>query len=185
MEKPGLSAEAIGMRMGGRSAREVRKLIKAARAEGEPITIGQSGAGYYYLDEAALDGTQRAAMVNHHRARTKSHLLSNAKLIGQIGRMTAVEVSQLMLFDLLIPAVEGEDENARPVSMNDLAALPVQRRAGMFNLFKKFLDAMENDPVAFAAERTVLADQYGTIFISKIDAQKLAQAKKLLEEVGI
>jgi hypothetical protein len=193
-ENPGLSASQIGLRLGlvdpsgagcsrGSAARQVREMIRVARQRGAPITIGIDGKGYYYLAADDVSDEQRAAMVRHHRARTGAYLAGHARLMQQIGQMTGVEVAQLALFDILIPARDGDAQ--RPASMDDLASLPVERRAGLFQLFQRYLEAMQRDPRAFAAERAVVADRFGKVFITREEAGKLAQAKRLLEEVGI
>lgn len=187
-ENPGLTAEAIGRRLGIMAddpGRPVRELIREARLSGEPISIGADGKGYYYLGEDGVDDGKRADLVKHHRARTRSHLAANALLLRQIGQMTAAQVAQMALFELLVPATDDETGEERPDTWRDLARLPVDRRAGMFHLFRDYLDAMDADPQAFAYERAIIADSYGRVFISKAEADKLAQAKKLLEEVGV
>lgn len=185
-ETPGLNATQIGRRMGNTSSdpgRYARTYIGLARDAGEPITIGLDG-GYVYLGEDGVDDETRAELIRHHRARTRDYMHAHARLLQQIGRMTASEVAQMALFEILVPQ-QDDDDGERPESMSDLARLPVERRAGLFQLFRRYLDAMESDPEAFASERAVIADQYGKVFITKGEADKLAQAKRLLEEVGI
>lgn len=181
-ETPGLSAGLIGKMLGDVSAREVRERIRRLRDRGEAITIGTDGQGYYHLD-AIADERQRAEHVKAHRERTRSYLIDSSRLMRQIGKMTAVEVAQFALFDMLVPEVDGDD--SRPGTMADLARLPVQRRQGVTRLLVAMLEGIEHDPEAFAYERALLADKFRGIFLTKVEAAKLAQARKLLEEVGV
>lgn len=184
-EQPGLSAEVIGRRLGDVPARMIRDRILWARAQGHAISIGQDGRGYYYLGRDGIDDVKRAALVKHHRRRSRNYLEAHAVLMRQISGMTSMAVAQMSLIDLLIPRLEGESEDDRPVSIDDLAQLPVGRRAGMLHLVQHFLDALAKDPAAWEAERAVLADKYGPIFLTTGQAKALRQAKRLLAEVDV
>jgi hypothetical protein len=113
-------------------------------------------------------------------------MVDHARLMRQVGKMTAVEIAQASLFDLLIPDDPEEASTAtRPSTMADLARLPRERRAGVTRLLVALLDGLENDAQAFAYERALLADRFKGVFLTKIESAKLAQARKLLEEVGV
>jgi hypothetical protein len=188
-ETPGLTGATIAKRLGlpfsaEAGARTVREYVRHLRANGEPISIGADGEGYVHLD--SVNGEhERAALVIAHRERTRHYLLDNAKLLRQVGKMTAVEIAQLMLFDLLVPDDKDAPDAPRPINMSNIARLPIPRRAALFSLLQTLLDGLANDPVAFEAERVVLADKYGGIFISKANAAKIAQIKRLFEEVNL
>jgi len=179
-EKPGLTAEQIAGRLGWQSefayaARAVRECVRLARDGGEPITLGERGFGYVHLD-SIQDERQRALRVRLHRERTRSYLIGNARLMKALSRMTAVEVGQMMLFDLLIPDDGEAGGQARPVCMKDLAKLPPTRRQSVVRLVRNFLDALKDDPEAWEAERAALADAYGPVFITHEQAEQFEAA---------
>ena len=182
-ESPGLSAVAIGRRLGGVDERVVRGRISELRARGQAIVIGESGHGYYLLDTID-DAKRRAKIVRLHRERSRAYLIDHARLMRQIGNMTAGAIAQHALFDILIPLEDGEKIADRPVSMDDLTHLPAERRSGVVKLLAKLLDSIQNDPVAWEAERAYLAERYGKVFLTKNEAAKLAHARRLLEEIG-
>jgi len=180
----GLTAEAIGRRLGDVSAREVRDHIRMLRAEGRAIVIGDGGHGYWALD-AIDDADRRARMVQLHWYRTRAYMIDAGTLLRQIGGITAVEIAQHALFDALVPA-EGDEKLAeRPVSMRDLASLPIERRRGVFELLATLLDGIARDPTAFAIERAALAERFGPVFLSKPQAEALAEAKRLLASIEV
>lgn len=184
-ESPGLSAEAIGRRLGEIPARMVRERIRHARSMGHPVSIGADGRGYYYIGHDGVGENRRAELVKHHRRRSRNYLEAHALLMRQISGMSALQIAQLNLFDLLIPRERNESDDDRPVSMDDLARLPAPRRAGVLHLVQHFLDALAKDPAAWEAERAVLADKYGPVFLTKGQATALRQAKRLLAEVDV
>jgi hypothetical protein len=181
-ENPGLSARDLAARLGGWTARRVRERIRDLRARGANIVIGTSGSGYYDLD-GIQDAEARARAVRAHLGRTRQYLLDHVTLLKQIGGMTATAIAQGLLFDLTVPEEAGDE--ARPVSMEDLARLPASRRSGVLRLLVSVLDGIARDPTAFAVERAYLADRFGRIFITKREAAKLAEARRLLEEIGV
>ena len=184
-ETPGLTAEQIGGRMGGQTARTVRDYIGEARDAGEPITIGLDNRGYYHVGDDGIDDETRADMVKHHRNRAKGHMRSAAHLMKLIGQMTATQVAEMSLLDLVVPDAEVERPEDRPTTMSDLARLPADRRSGLVRVFRNLLDAMDNDPEAWAAERAMLADEYGTVFLTRAEAGKIAAAREALEAVKL
>jgi hypothetical protein len=188
-ETSGLTGATIARRLGlaidaQNGARTVREYVRHLRANGEPISIGADGLGYVHLD-SVTEEHERAALVIAHRERTRSYLLDHARLLKQAGRMTAVEVAQFAMFDLLVPQDKDAPDAPRPVDMADIARLPIPRRAGLLALLQTLLDGLANDPVAFEAERAVLADKYGGIFLTKANAAKLVQIKRPFEEVNL
>lgn len=183
-ETPGLSARSIAGRLGlpGDGAdRLVRTCIKRLRERGANL-VAPGGAGYFDLD-AVEDAEVRADMVRAYRTRTGKYLRDYAGLLKQISGMTTMAIAQQVLFDLTVPT--AAEDTARPVSMADLAKLPPPRRAGLLKVLGKLLEGIAEDPVAFAVERAFLADRYGRVFLTKADADKVAQAKRLLEEVPV
>jgi len=184
-ECPGLTAADIGRRLGDVPARRVRDMIQWARDAGHPITIGAEGRGYYYVGADDVSDKQRAELVRHHRLRSQSYLIAHARLMKQTCHMSATEIAQLQLCTILVDRVEGESEDDRPVSLKDLARLPVERRAGVFALMCSFLDTLQKDPVAWEAERAVLASKYGPTFLTAGQAAALREAKRLLREVDV
>jgi len=184
-ENPGRSAEELGRLMGSLPAREVRDRIRRARDRGAHIVIGAGGVGYLDLEQVE-DEKLRADLVKAHRQRSRSYLIDHATLMRQIGRMTATSAAQAVLFDLLVPdAAEGEPDTGRPATMKDLARLPMPRRAGVVRLLVSLLQGIAEDPEAYAYERAYLADRFGRVFITRREAEKIAQAKRLLEDVGV
>lgn len=183
-ETPWMSAEAIGRRMGDVRAREVRDHIRMLRAEGHEIVIGHGGQGYVLL-EMVEPAEARAGLVREHWYRTRAYMIDHATLLRQIGNVTAVQVVQHTLFDCLVPAEAGQAIGDRPVSMRDLAALPIEKRSGVFELLATLLDGIARQPEAFAVERAALADRFGRVFLTRPEADALAEAKKLLATIGV
>ena len=181
---PGLTADALALYVGYRNARSVRDRIRELRHRGEPITLGPDGVGYVVLGEDGLDDHQRAETVRHHRERCRSFLISHAQLMRQVGRMTATEIAQHMLIDLTVLTEDGDDEPL-PSGMDQLARVPVERRRGLLDVFIGYLDAIANDPEAFRAERDVIREKHGGLFLTEGQVGMLRQAKELMTQAGV
>ncbi|MCE5279402.1 MAG: AsnC family protein [Planctomycetaceae bacterium] len=182
-ENPGLSAADIGRRLGDVSGRQVRERIHNLRDRGHAITIAENGKGYILLDRVESE-QRRASLVKAHRSRTRCYLSDHAKLMTQITGMSATAVAELTMFDQLISVADEEADADRPSTWAEIAKLPVERRTGLFSLLRRMLVGIKEDPVAFAAERTCLADEFGAIFLTKADKANLDKARQLLQEIG-
>jgi hypothetical protein len=185
-ENPGQGAATIARCLGwpDPDGRSVRECIRFLRTTGEPITVGDGNQGYIHLD-SCTDEHARALRVKAHRERTRSYLIDHAILMRQIGKMTAAEIATMYLFDLLVPSDIARELDNPPVSMADLAKLPVAGRAGVFQLMMTFLQGLADDPVAFTAERGAIAQRFGKMFLSAKDAATIAKVKELMSEVSI
>jgi hypothetical protein len=183
-ENPGRTAKELGRILGAVAPREVRERIKRARDRGARIVIGVNGVGYIDLGQVE-DETYRKDLVQNHRERTRAYLIDSAELMKQIGGWTAGAIAQQVLFDLLVPDGPAGGKESRPATMQDLARLPMPRRKGVVDLLVRMLQGIADDPEAYAYERTFLADKFGRIFITRGEAAKIAEARKLLEGVGV
>lgn len=183
-ETPGLSAASIGQRLGDVPAREIRERIRRLRDRGYAVIIGEDGHGYWLLDDVQ-EPDRRANMVRCHRSRCREFLMDHATLMKQIGQVSAEALGERMLFDLTVPLEDAEKARRLDLGPDDLVNLPFTRRSGYFKVLCSMLDRIAQDPVAFAAERVYLADHFGSVLLTKVQAGKLAQIHKLLEEVGL
>jgi hypothetical protein len=182
-ESPGLTAWQIGRRMGEVTARDVRERIRLLRKGGVAIVALKAG-GYVYLPDT-LDDARRAEFVRDHRWRTREYMLDHAVLMKQIGGMAADAVAEACLFDLTVPLEECEKVERNLLGPDDLARLPEARRGGWTKVLVRMLDRLAADPEAWATERAAIASRFGGVFITAPERAKLAQAKKLLAEIGV
>lgn len=184
LDYPGSSAKKIGSMLGSVPAREVRDRIRRLRQLGEPILAGPNGQGYFHLD-SLQDGRERARFVKAHDMRSRAYMRDYATLVRQVGEMTGEEIATHAVLDILVPAEAGEADARRPSTVQDLAALPPARRAGVLSLLETFLAGIAADPEAFRHERAALSRQFSGVFLTDDQAEKLRAARRMLDEAGV